>query len=286
MNNILISTEASSDLTKDLIKKYNIKITHFEYFVNEQMFNTGTNDMPSQKFYESMKNGADVKTTQINFYEAKNYLENLLKTGKNVLHICFSSGLSGTYENFVKASIELNSIYTNKCKIVDSLCAAGGEGLLTILACKKIEENEISLENLADYINEITLKLNHIFTVDDLKYLVKGGRVSKTSAFIANFLRIKPMLNVDNYGKLAVAGKVFGRKMAIKKIFDTMQKNYDKNYKDVFISNAGCLEDAKTLANMIKFKFNIDAQILPLSYIIGCHSGPGTLALFYIGDKR
>ena len=286
MNNILISTDSSSDLTYEIIKEYNLSVINFDYYVNENEYGNKGYTLGNQEFYEAMKKGADVKTTQINFFDAKNYLERLYKTGKDILHICFSSGLSGTYENFVKASKALNLIYNNKCIVVDSLCAAGGEGLLTVIACKKILNEEISLEDLANYLSEITMKLNHIFTVDDLKYLVKGGRVSKTSACIANFLKIKPVLNIDNYGKLAVANKVFGRKMAIKKLFDTMKNNYNKEYKDVFISHALCLEDAKILAKMIKDKLGIDAKILALSFVIGCHSGPGTLALFYIGKSR
>lgn len=286
MNNIIISTDTASDLTKDIINKHNFSVVKFEYFVNEKSYKDDNTDLTSQEFYNSMKNGADVKTSQINYFEAKEYLEKLLKTGKDVLHICFSSGLSGTYDNFAKAAAELNQKYQNKCMVIDSFCAAGGEGLLVLLAQEKLESEEICLTALSDYIKNITLKLNHIFTVDDLKYLVKGGRVSKTSAFIANFLRIKPTLYVDNFGKLAVSGKVFGRKMAIRKLFDTMKKNYDKNFKEIIISHANCEEDARTLAKMIKEEFGGEAKILPLSFVIGCHSGPGTLALFYIGDKR
>ncbi|MBO4412899.1 MAG: DegV family protein [Clostridia bacterium] len=285
MNNIILSTDTSSDLTKEIVSKNNINIIKFEYFVNGNSYKND-NDLSSTEFYNNMEKGADVKTSQINYFDAKEYLENLFKTGNDILHICFSSGLSGTYDNFAKAAEELNEKYTNKCVVVDSLCAAGGEGLLVLLAKEKLKNEEISLEDLAIYIEEIKLKLNHIFTVNDLKYLVKGGRVSKTSAFIANFLRIKPTLYVDNLGKLAVSGKVFGRKMAINKLFQTMKKNYDKNYTEVLISHANCKEDAHTLAGMIKEEFNVNAKILPLSFVIGCHSGPGTLAVFYIGNKR
>lgn len=286
MNNIIISTDTASDLTKEIISKHNLNVVKFEYFVNGTSYKDDNADLTSQEFYNSMKNGADVKTSQINFFEAKEYLEKLLKTGKDVLHICFSGGLSGTYDNFAKAAEELNQKYQNKCIVIDSLCAAGGEGLLVLLAQEKIKNEETTLNDLVNYINELKMKLNHIFTVDDLKYLVKGGRVSKTSAFIANFLRIKPTLYVDNFGKLAVSGKVFGKKMAIRKLFDTMKKNYNKNYKEIIISHANCEEDARTLAAMIKEEFGGEAKILPLSFVIGCHSGPGTLALFYIGDKR
>lgn len=286
MNNLIISTEATSDLTEELINKYNLKIAPFEYFVDGYSYNTQTNHMSAEDFYGRMRNGADVKTTQINYQNAKEFLENLLETGKDVLHICFSSGLSGTYDNFKKAANELNQLYSNKCKVIDSLCASAGEGLLTLLACKKAEKDNCNLDELAAYAEYIKLKINHIFTVDDLKYLVKGGRVSKGSAKLASILHIKPLMNMDNDGRLAVTNKIFSRKLAVKKIFEKMQQNYDINYSDVLICQADCEKDAQYLANMIKEKFSVNPVIVPLDYLIGCHSGPGTLSVFYVADER
>lgn len=286
MDNLIISTEATSDLPEELIKKYDIKVAPFEYFVDGYCYNTETNHMLAEDFYGRMKSGANVKTSQINYHHAKEFLNGLMKTGKDVLHICFSSGLSGTYENFERAAKELNQEYQNKCKVVDSLCASAGEGLLTLLVCQKAKSQEPSLTELANFAESIKLKINHIFTVDDLKYLVKGGRVSKGSAKLAGILHIKPLMNVDNNGKLAVTNKIFSRKLAIKKIFEKMQQNYDLNFADVLICQADCKHDAYSLAQMIKNKFSVTSIIVPLDYLIGCHSGPGTLSVFYVGDKR
>lgn len=286
MENLIISTEATSDLPQEIIDKYNLRIAPFEYFVDGYSYNTQTNYMTAREFYQKMRDGADVKTTQINYLNAKGFLEELLKTGKNVLHICFSSGISGTCNNFKQAAEELNKVYPNKCAIVDSLCASAGEGLLTILVCKKAEEQNVTFEELVKYAEDMKFKINHIFTVDDLKYLVKGGRVSKTSAAIAGILHIKPLMNVDNDGKLVVTNKIFSRKLAIKKIFDKMCANYDNSYKDVLICQADCEEDAKSLAKMVDEKYGVQTIIVPLDYLIGCHSGPGTMLLSYVGDKR
>lgn len=286
MRNFIISTEATSDLTIDIIEKYDIKVAPFEYFVDGYNYNTETNNMTPFEFYDEMRKGADVKTTQINYFNAKNFLYDLVKQGKDVLHICFSSGLSGTYENFKKAAEELNNEFENKCYVVDSLCASAGEGLLTLLVCQKAETEDLSIGDLVDYAEKMKMRINHIFTVDDLKYLVKGGRVSKGSAKIANFLHIKPIMNVDNDGKLAVTNKIFSRKLAIKKIFDKLTQNYDSEFKDILICQADCLKDATTLKNMITEKYDANVTIVPLDYLIGCHSGPGTMSVFYVGDKR
>ena len=286
MNNLIISTEATSDLPQEIINKYDLQIAPFEYFVNGETYNTKTNDMSAHDFYQKMRDGADVKTTQINYQNAKEFLEELLKTGKDVLHICFSSGISGTCNNFKQAAEELNGVYQNKCRVVDSLCASAGEGLLTILVCKKAQEDGMTLDLLADYAEEMKYRINHIFTVDDLKYLVKGGRVSRGSALVAGLLHIKPLMNVDNDGKLAVTNKIFSRKLAVKKIFDKMALNYDSAFGDVLICHADCDGDAQTLKKLVDDKFGTNTIIVPLDYLIGCHSGPGTLSLFYVGDKR
>lgn len=286
MNNLIISAESTCDLTEEIIKKYNIKIAPTEYFVDGYSYNTQTNHLQAKELYGKMRKGADTKTTQVNYQNAYNFLEGLLKTKKDVLHISFSSGLSGTFENFKLASEELNKKYDNKCIVIDSLCASAGQGLLVMLTAKKAKEKDITLHNLLEYVNDLKLKINHIFTVDDLKYLVKGGRVGKASAKMASILHIKPLMNVDIYGKLNVTNKVFSRKITIKKMFEKMMANYDLHFADIFICEADCKKDADTLAEMIKKHYGIESIIVPLDYLIGCHSGPGTLALFYVGDKR
>lgn len=286
MKNLIISAEATSDLPKEIIEKYGIEIAPVDYFVDGKEYNTKTNHMEEKEFYEKMKNGADVKTSQVNFENAKDFLQNLLSTGKDVLHISFSSGLSGTSNNFKLACEELSKGYQNKCAVVDSLCASAGQGLLVLLVAKKAEQDDVTFEQLVKYAEDIKLRINHIFTVDDLKYLIKGGRISKTSAYLANILHIKPLMKMDDEGKLTVTQKVFSRKITIKKMFEKMLSNYDTHYGDIFICEANCLNDANALSEYIFEGFGINTTIVPLDYFIGSHSGPGTLSLFYVGDKR
>lgn len=285
MKNLIISTEDSADIPKDLLKEYGIKVCPMQYFVDEKEYDTESNHMLASEFYGKMRAGADVKTTQVNYAKAVDFLKNLAETGNNVLHLSFSSGLSGTANNFAMAQKELQQTYVGKVAVVDSLCASAGQGLWVIEVAKKAKE-DISFEELVKFAQDLRLKINHVFTVDDLKYLVKGGRVNKASAFFANVLHIKPLMYVDDDGKLAVLQKVFGRKMTIKKMFDKMVANYDPYYADIMISQADCLKDAEYLSKMIEQHFGLKPTIVPLDYLIGCHSGPGTLALFYVGDKR
>ena len=279
MKNLIISTEDSADIPKDLLEEFDIKVCPMQYFVDEKEYNTENNHMPASEFYGKMKTGADVKTTQVNYIQAVEFLKGLAQSGKHVLHLSFSSGLSGTANNFSLAKKELEKDFPNKIAVVDSLCASAGQGLWVLQVAKKAKE-DITFEQLVKYAEDLRLKINHVFTVDDLKYLVKGGRVNKTSAFFANVLHIKPLMYVDNNGKLAVLQKVFGRKMTIKKIFEKMVANYDPYYADIMISQADCLKDAEFLAKLIEEQYGIKPTIVPLDYLIGCHSGPGTLALF------
>ena len=286
MDNLIISTEDSADLPKDLIKEYGIKVCPMQYYVDGKEYDTETNHMPASEFYGKMKAGADVKTTQVNFETAWNYLKNLASAGKNILHLSFSGGLSGTVNNFFSAKRELENKYKNSIEVIDSLCASAGQGLWVLQVAKKAKEPDMTFEKLVEYAENLKLKINHVFTVDDLKYLVKGGRVNKTSAYFANVLHIKPLMYVDNNGKLAVLQKVFSRKLTIKKIFEKMTENYDPYYGDIMICQADCLKDAESLAKMIENYFGLKPIIVPLDYLIGCHSGPGTLSLFYVGNSR
>lgn len=286
MNNLIISTEDSADLPKDIIEEYGIKICPMQYFVDGKEYDTENNHMPANEFYDNMRSGADVKTTQVNFEMARKFLKTLADTGKDVLHLSFSSGLSGTANNFFSAKREIESNYKNKIEVVDSLCASAGQGLWVLQVAKKAREPDMTFEKLVEYAENLRLKINHVFTVDDLKYLVKGGRVNKTSAYLANVLHIKPLMYVDNNGRLAVLQKVFSRKLTIKKIFEKMTENYDPYYGDVMICQADCLKDAESLAKMVVNHFGLKPIIVPLDYLIGCHSGPGTLSLFYVGNSR
>ncbi len=285
MEKIIITTEETCNLSKELLDKYNIKKCDVTFWVDGVEHNSKTTDMTPQEFYGNMRNGSDVKTSQVNLQEAKDFLEPYFQQGYRILHIGFSSGLSGTYNNFKLAMSELNEKYNAHNVVIDSLCASIGQGLLVIEVAKKLEYG-MAYEKLVEYAENMKWNINHIFTLDDLKYLVKGGRISKTSATIANVLNIKPVLHTDNNGKLVSIGKVFGRQLALKNLVEKMAINYNPQFKDVFICEADCNSDAIKLADMVEKRFGIRPIILPLTYFIGCHSGPGTISLFYVGDKR
>ena len=286
MNDIIISTESSADLPEQILKEYGIEVCSMDYLVDGKEYNTKTNHMPEKEFYGKMRNGADVKTTQINLQSATEFFGELLQKGKDVLHISLSSGLSGTYQNLKTAGDELSKKSKNKIVVVDSLCASVGQGLLAIEVAKKAQEDGMTVEKLAEFANQFKMKINHIFTVDDLKYLVKGGRVSKTSAFLAGVLRIKPLMKMDDQGKLAVTNKIFSRRLTIKKMAEKMMSNYDAHFNDIFICEADCKDDAEQLAKLVEEQFGLKPTIVPLNYYIGSHAGPGTMSLFYVGDKR
>ena len=286
MGNLIITTEIICDLPKEVLEKYNIKVCPVNYFVDGYEYNTETNLMPASQFYANMRSGAEVKTTQVNQNEACSFLTKYVKSGNNVLHLSFSSGLSGTYNSFVYAAKEINTKSEKKVYVIDSLCAAAGHGLFVLLVAKKAQENNMTLEKLINYANEIKLKIQHIFTVDNLKYLVKGGRVSKINAKLANLLQIKPLMKVDTDGKLVVTNKIFGRKLVIKKMFEIMTKSYNPHFANIFICHADCKGDAQKLSKMILDYYGIESTIVSLNYFIGGHSGPGTLSLFYVGEKR
>lgn len=286
MENLIITTEETCDLPKKILEEFGIITSSVDYFVDGEEFNTQTNHMEEKEFYDKMRKGADVKTTQVNQQKAYSFFDDLMKTGKDILHISFSSGLSGTHDSFLFAMKEINKKHQNKCYVVDSLCASAGQGLLVLLVAKKAREKDMTIQKLIDYANEIKFRINHIFTVDDLKYLVKGGRVGKTSATLANILRMKPLMRVNGEGKLEVTNKVFSRKLTIKKMFEKMTYNYDPYFADIFICEADCFDDAENLAKLIQNNYGLSPTIVPLDYFIGSHSGPGTLSLFYVGDKR
>ncbi len=285
MEKIIITTEETCNLNKELLDKYNIKKCDVNFWVNGIEHNSKTTDMTPKEFYEGMRQGNDVKTSQVNLQEALDFLEPYYKDGYKILHIGFSSGLSGTYNNFKLAMENLNKKYNAHNVAIDSLCASIGQGLLVVEVAKKLEQG-VTYDELVQYAENLKWDINHIFTLDDLKYLVKGGRISKTSATIANVLNIKPVLHTDNNGKLVNIGKVFGRQLALKNLVEKMAINYKPEFKDVFICEADCHDDAIRLANMVEKKFNVKPVILPLTYFIGCHSGPGTISLFYVGNKR
>ena len=248
--------------------------------------------MSSEDFYAAMKNGASTRTSQVNASEYEEYFEKFLEEGKDVLHVCLSSGISGSYNSANIAKSMLEEKYPDrKIYIVDSLCAASGFGLLMDKASDLKKEGK-TIDELYNWIEENKMKLHHWVFVTDLTYLIRGGRVSKTAGAIGGVLNICPVITVDTEGRLSVVQKVRTKRKVIdtvvKKMGEFVEGGLDYNGK-CYISHSACYEDAKAVADLVESKFpNLDGKVLinNIGTTIGSHTGPGTVALFFWGEER
>lgn len=290
MNDFIITTDTTSDLPADYVKEHHIGMLSLSYTINGSTY-TWENPLPVKDFYDCMREGSLPTTSQANPAEAGAMFEAILtEQNTDILHIAFSSGLSGSYNSARMAALELQEKYPDRRIIViDSLCASLGEGLLVHKAVT-MKEQGCSILEVADWLEENKLHLVHNFTVNDLFHLYRGGRVSKTAAFVGTMISLKPILHVDNEGHLIPLSKVRGRKKSLIALVDAMDKQLgswrDKN-DIVFISHGDCIEDAQFVADRIKEQFGYDSFLI--NYVgptIGAHTGPGVVALFYMGDYR
>ena len=229
-------------------------------------------------------------TSQVNPERVRALFEPYLKEGKDILHIAFSSGLSGTFNSCRIAAQELMEEYPErKIRVVDSLAASLGQGLLVYLAQRRKEEGA-DFDSVAQWTEEHKKNIVHLFTVDDLNHLYRGGRVSRTTAILGGMLNIKPILHVDDEGKLIPIGKVRGRKKSLLELvtlMDTKIGSYAKSCDTNFIIHGDCREEAEFLAAKVKEKYHITTELInDVGAVIGAHSGPGTMALFFVGDVR
>ena len=287
MLNFILSAEAACDLPEELQTKYNVSIMHMSFYINNVEYNSSTSPLTTKDICNEMRCGASTKTTQVNESEIEIYLTELLKQGKDILHISFSSAMSGTCDNFKRVASRLNETNKNKIYVVDSLCQSFGDGLLIAEISEFSQNNNASAEEARDYAEKIKLSVGHFFIVEDLKYLARGGRISSSVALIGNLLKLKPVLHMDNNGVITQLNKVIGRKKSIQALIANFKANYNGQSKKVFISEADCLEDAISLKNqLLEFYPDLEIVINELGPIIVSHSGPGTMALFFLSNKR
>ncbi|MDE5965758.1 MAG: DegV family protein [Lachnospiraceae bacterium] len=293
MNDYILSCSSTADLTQEHFKQCNISYICFHYSLD------GTNymddlgkTMPISKFYEAMQQGAETKTSQINVKEYVDYFEKFLKEGKDVLHLCLSSGISGTLNSANIARDTLSEKYPERTLyIVDSLAASSGYGLL-MDRLAELQDSGISIDELYDWTIAHRLELHHWFFSTDLTFFIKGGRVSKTAGFFGGMLNICPLLNVDSLGRLIPREKIRTKKKVVKTIVDKMEAHAKDglNYSGkCYISQSACYEDARAVADMIEERFpklNGKVEINHIGTTIGSHTGPGTVALFFWGDER
>lgn len=243
-------------------------------------------------FYKAMSEGADTKTSQINADEYEKYFEGFLKQGKDLLHVTLSSGISGTINSALIAADNLKEKYPDrKIYVIDSLAASSGYGLLMDKVAD-LRDAGMGIDELKNWIEDNKLRVNHWFFTTDLTFFIKGGRVSKVSGFVGNLLNICPLLNVDYQGKLIPREKIRTKKKVIAETVNKMILNADNgtDYSDkCYISMSACIEDAQAVAKLVEEKFpKLNGKVLinNIGTTIGSHTGPGTVALFFWGEKR
>ena len=288
-----IVTDSCCNLLEDMIDDFGIHILPLTFMVDgeDEVYQSYLKGERTdlKQFYTMMREGKVFKTSLPNLAESEALFRELLGSGRDVLYIAFSSGLSGTYQALSLMAAQLQEEFP-ECKIhvVDSLAASGGQGLLVWYAVQHARAGE-SIDQVRDWLEENKLHLAHWFTVDDLMFLFRGGRVSKTAAWAGTLLNIKPVLHVDDEGHLIPMEKVRGRKKSLNALIDHMEKSANKPISDqmVFITHGDCIEDAEYVAAKIKERFGVkDVVINYVDPVIGAHSGPGTMALFFLADKR
>lgn len=287
MSNFHIITDSGSDLSQALIDS--LHITVVPLMVNFQGQTLPDNvDAGVQAFYDGLRAGEVATTSAINPTGWETAIEPILAGGQDALVITFSSGLSTTYQSAVIAADELREKYPQrKICVVDSLCASLGQGLLVWYACQ-MRDAGLSLDELATWVEENKQNLCMWFTVDDLMYLKRGGRVSAATALVGTMLQIKPVLHVDEEGHLINVAKARGRRASIEALAKKVGELGLPGENDtVFISHGDCLDDAQLLASILKEKYGVKTAVIGyVGAVIGSHSGPGTLALFFLGSKR
>jgi DegV family protein with EDD domain len=285
-----ITTDSSANLTDGIIQQYGINIISLSYRIGDEDFNSyesgKTTDV--KPFYDRIRQGQAASTSQVTRQDCRDVFEKVLKKGSDILHIGFSSALSGSFNAAAMVANELREEYPDrKIIVIDSLAASMGEGLLVYHAAILKEQGK-TIEDVSGWLNTNILRLCHWFTVDDLMYLKRGGRISPTTALVGSLMGIKPILHVDDEGRLINVGKVRGRRHSVEELFNQMKKTCENpEGQVVFIGHGDCIEDAHYLESLIRNELNVKNVVINyIDAVIGAHSGPGTLALFFLGIKR
>ena len=290
MSDFVILTDSSADLGAELVQQLDVQVLPLSFILNQHTYHNypDNREMDPHLFYEKLRAGEVATTAAVNVAEYVDAVEPLLQAGHDVLILAFSSGLSTTYNSSAIAVEELREKYPDrKVYTVDTLCASLGQGLLVYLAAQERARGK-SIEEVRDWAEANKLHLCHQFTVDDLHFLKRGGRISATTAVLGSMLQIKPVLHVDDEGHLINIAKARGRQASLKALVDKMEQTaIDPAAQTVFISHGDCLEDAQAVAQMVKDRMGVkEVYLNHIGPVIGAHAGPGTVALFYVGTER
>lgn len=285
-----IITDSCANLTDKQIEDYGIEIISLKYYIEGKEYESYIKDEKTDyaETYRLLREKAMITTSLVSRDDCDNAIIPILESGEDVLVISFSSGLSGTYQNVKLAAEDYKEMYPDrKVIVVDSLCASLGEGMAVHYAVKLKNEGK-TMEEVADWLENNKLSICHIFTIDDLFFLKRGGRLSGTSAVFGTLLGIKPLLHMADDGKLYVTGKARGRAATLEHLINSVgEKGIDVQKQDIFITHGDCEEEARYIESEVKKRYGVrNVVVNMIDPVIGAHSGPGTLAIFFIGKER
>ena len=282
----IIFTDSACDILPEKLREWNVELMLMSYLFTDDGKERLDHDQPMHEFYNEMRNGRVAKTSSLNEDVIVAAFQPVLEAGKDILYLAFSSGLSATCEHGKNVAESLGKKYPDrKIRVVDSLAASAGQGLFVYLG-KENRDKGMSLDENADALTQQRLHVCHWFTVEDLKYLKRGGRVSAATALLGTALNVKPVLHVDNEGHLIKMTQVHGRKKSIRTMADKLAETALEET-PIFISHGDCLDDAQKLQSILEEEFGRKVNLITgIGSLIGAHSGPGTLALFFLGRQR
>ena len=287
MRDYIITVNSTVDTGKEWLEERNVPVIPLKYTIDGQEY-TDMYGLSDKEFFQKLREGKMSVTSQINPEEAKEMLEPYVKDGKDVLHLAFSSALSGTCNSMKIAAEELQEEHPEaKVIVVDTLCACMGEAMLLYYALKQKEAGK-TIEEVAQWAEENKLHVCHNVTVDDLFHLHRGGRVSKTAAVLGTMVKVKPIIHMDDNGALQVIGKERGRKKSLHKIVDmAVERSEGWDNEIIMITHGDCLEDAEYVAKLVREKMGVENVFIHnIGTVIGSHTGPGVVATFCMGNKR
>ena len=286
----VIMTDSSCDLPQELADQLGLEVLPLEVMADGKNYRNWLDgrEIGFKEFYKLAREGKELKTSAVNTAAFEEKMEKLLKEGKDILYIGFSSGLSTTYNSGEAAARELREKYPDrKIYTVDTLAASLGQGMIIYYAAKK-KEAGATIEEVRDFVENEKLHMCHWFTVDDLNYLKRGGRISAATAAVGTMLSIKPVMHMDNEGHLVAVGKARGRKAALCQLLDTMgELGEGLEWQTTFICHSDCMDDAQYVASQMKERFGVaQVNINWIGPVIGANTGPGTIGIFFWGRER
>lgn len=290
MRSFTLVTDSSCDLPIDILEEYDIKCLplHLNFGEEQYLDEKDEKGITFKEVYARIRSGEMASTSAVSLGLFEELFENEAKAGRDVLYLAFSSGLSTTYQSGVIAANSVKEKYPSaKILVVDTLAASLGQGLLVYLCAEKAKSGA-SAEEVRDYAEQMKLHICHFFTVEDLVYLKRGGRISAATALVGGLLNIKPYMHMDDAGHLVSIGKAKGRKASLLMLAESIKDNeLPETKKIAFICHADCIEDAEFLQSVLKERYGFEKVVIGYTGpVIGSHSGPGTVALFYVGGKR